>query len=229
MHKLILRNVSKYYVDKKENAAIAALYQINLEIHMKKTTAIVGSSGCGKTTLLKVVAGLLEYDDGDIFIDSVGLIDKSSIQKFMSYVSQEAKLYPHLTVFDNIAFPLKMEKVPIDEIKARVFELTDLMDITFLITRKPKQLSGGQKQKVALAKALIKLPQILLLDEPFSNLDNDNKRMLKSLIKSLKHKYSLTILIVTHQIEDTHELAEDIIYMDNGEISTIERSVYHDT
>lgn len=229
MHKLTLRNISKYYIEKKDNTAIAALYQVNLDIHTQKTSAIIGPSGCGKTTLLKVIAGLLENDEGEILKDDVPIHEKSSIQKIMSYVSQEAKLYPHMTVFDNIAFPLKIEKVPVEEIKTRVFELANLMDIDFLLTRKPRQLSGGQKQKVALARALIKLPKILLLDEPFSNLDKNNKEILKSLIKSLKQKLSLTIVMVTHQMEDTVGLADDIIYMDNGEILSIERSITHDS
>lgn len=228
MNKLILKNVSKYYIDVKQKQAIAALYKIDLEFLMQKTSVIIGPSGCGKTTLLKVVSGLIDPDEGDIYLGDKLISNKITLQKIMSYVSQEARLYPHMTVFDNIAFPLKNDKIPSDEIKTRVFELMKLVGIEYLMTRKPRQLSGGQQQKVALARALIKLPNILLLDEPFSNLDLENKESLIKLILLLKQKLSLTIIMVTHQLDDTYGLADDIIIMDNGEIQKIERSESND-
>lgn len=228
MNKIVLNNICKYYIDKKQKSAIAALFNVNLEIEMQKTSVVLGPSGCGKTTLLKSIAGLIDLDEGFISMDGKNAIEQRLLRNNMSYVSQGGRLYPHMTVFDNIAFPLKNQNIPIEELKIRVIDLAKILKIDYLLTRKPKQLSGGQQQKVSIARALVKLPQILLLDEPFANLDSENRAQLKSLLIELKSSLSLTIIMVTHQIEDSYGLADVVVYMDNGEIVSLERRANYD-
>ena len=219
---LTLKNIHKFFVEDKEKTAIAALIDISIDFRMQKTSVIVGPSGCGKTTLIKVMAGLISPEEGDIFFHNQ-LISIKDLRKRMSYVDQYSRIYPHLTVFDNIAFPLKNEGVFVDEIKNRVYEMAKQLDLSHLLSRNPKQLSGGQQQKVALAKAMIKLPEIILLDEPFSNLDLQTRLELKKILMDIKQTFKTTIVMVTHQLDEVLEIADDIVYMDNGEIINIER------
>ena len=212
---LTLKNIHKFFVEDKEKTAIAALIDISIDFRMQKTSVIVGPSGCGKTTLIKVMAGLISPEEGDIFFHNQ-LISIKDLRKRMSYVDQYSRIYPHLTVFDNIAFPLKNEGVFVDEIKNRVYEMAKQLDLSHLLSRKPKQLSGGQQQKVALAKAMIKLPEIILLDEPFSNLDLQTRLEFKKILMDIKQTFKTTIVMVTHQLDEVLEIADDIVYMDNA-------------
>lgn len=222
---LKIKDLSAYYIDEKEQTAIAALNNINVDIRLGKTTVIIGASGCGKTTFLRVLSGLTPYSEGVITYDDIDLTTMDDLRKQMSYVTQNAQLYPHLTIFENIAFPLVQSSVPIDEIKNRVNDIANMCDITFLLSRKPKQLSGGQQQKVAIAKAIIKRPQILLLDEPFSNIDDKQKSDIIELLMNIKQRFSMTMIIVTHQLNDVLSLKDDLLMMSNGRFDSIIRGL----
>lgn len=228
MNDIQLIQLSKFFILPKNKSAIAALNQIDLSIPLNKITVIQGVSGCGKTTLLKVIAGLYDIDDGQILFNGLDITHVPANQRNIAYVSQSTILYPHMTVFDNIAYPLKQASVPPEEIKRRVFELSKIMNIGLLLSRKPKVLSGGQQQKVAIARALVKQPTLLLLDEPFSNLDPKTALSLLSLIKHLQALFQLTIILVTHHEKDANMLGDYFITMDNGEIIETHKQVMSD-
>lgn len=228
MNDIQLIQLSKFFILPKNKSAIAALNQIDLSIPLNKITVIQGVSGCGKTTLLKVIAGLYDIDEGQILFNGLDITHIPANQRNIAYVSQSTILYPHMTVFDNIAYPLKQASVPPEEIKRRVFELSKIMNIDLLLSRKPKVLSGGQQQKVAIARALVKQPTLLLLDEPFSNLDPKTALSLLSLIKHLQALFQLTIILVTHHEMDANMLGDYFITMDNGEIIETHKQVMSD-
>ncbi len=211
-------DLTKYYVDKKNKTATAVLYKLSAEIPDKSFTVIMGLSGSGKTTFLKTLAGLIKSDEGGIFFDGKDVTDSLPSSRGVSYLSQEYALYPHLTVFDNIAYPLKTAKVPAEEIRRRVNEICSALDITLLSSRKPRVLSGGQQQRVALARALVKQPDAVLLDEPLSNLDEHTRRSLAAEFAAMQKKLGLTFVYVTHNTEEARTLADHLIVIDNGAV-----------
>lgn len=218
MNELILKDVSKYYLDSKNNTGIAALNHVNLTLPLHKITLIHGPSGCGKTTLLKVIAGLYEIDAGQLIYQDLNISHIPPNERNFSLVTQSTLLYPHMTIFDNIAYPLKQASVPPDEIKRRVYELSNLLGIEWLLSRKPKVLSSGQQQMIAIARAIIKQPNVLLLDEPFSNLDPISTKTMMNLIQTIQQKLRLTIVLVTHQIMDSTHFGDLFVTMENGQI-----------
>lgn len=211
-------NVSKYFVDKKKKIAVAALYDVNCDIPSNSFCVIVGKSGCGKTTLLKTLVGLLAADEGEIFYGDVNVTGISVQNRNVSLLTQEYALYPHLTVFDNIAYPLKLMRASAEEIRKRVGEVCELLDIGFLVSRKIRQCSGGQLQRIALARALVKNPDIVFLDEPLSNLDEKTRVAVSLQFAELQKKLSATFVYVTHSIAEAQRLATYILVMDNGTI-----------
>ncbi len=213
-----LENLCKYYIDRKDNSATAVLYNVNALIPDGSFTVIMGPSGCGKTTLLKCICGLLDADDGDIYFDNEKITHLAPGRRNVSYVSQEYALYPHKTVFDNVAYPLQLAGVPDEEIRRRVQEVLSLLDIAPLSSRKPKALSGGQQQRVALARAIIKRPGAVLLDEPLSNIDPQQKNALMEVFRTVQQRLGISFLYVTHSSEEARCLAEHLLIMDNGEI-----------
>lgn len=225
MGNIKLDSVSKYFIDKKSNTAIAALYHINLNIPRNTFTVVTGPSGCGKTTLLKIIAGLYLVDEGQIFFNDDDVTSVSPNKRNCAFVSQAYALYPHMSIFDNIAYPLKQASIPVEEIKRRVGEISTLLQLNLFLSRKPKVLSGGQQQRVALARAIVKHPNILLLDEPLSNLDESSRLQIRELLKTLQKKLNLSIVIVTHHEADAHYLADLLIHMDNGSILSVESKV----
>jgi len=213
-----LKHLSCYY--KVKGGHLLVLDNIDLSIPTGQTMVVIGESGCGKTTLLKAIAGMLKYTEGDLLIDGINVADFNKRSNDMSYVSQEYVLYPHLTVFENIAYPLTNSKVKYEEINRLVREVAKSFGLTYLLTRKPFQLSGGQQQLVALARAFVKKPSIILLDEPFSNLDIETRRKMRKLVLNYCKEYNPTLIYVTHDIDDALLIADRIIKIDDGKIAT---------
>ncbi|MDR0832516.1 MAG: ABC transporter ATP-binding protein [Bacillales bacterium] len=218
MPEIKLENVSKYFFDTKKNIAYTGIYQLSLIIPNHSFTVITGPSGSGKTTLLKVIAGLLEIDEGKLFFDGIDYTYLATNKRNLSLLTQNDTLYPKMTCFEIIAYPLLIAKVPIEEIKKRVYEIAELLNITLFLSRYPKVLSGGQKQLVALAKALIKEPSLILLDEPFANIDEEKRNTLRVILKNIYEKLKINIILVTHNQYDTAYLGTFKIELDNSEL-----------
>lgn len=209
-------NFSCYY--KNKTGFTKALDQISIGIERSELFVITGESGCGKTTLLKCILGLCEYTEGDLNVDGVCIDDLDLKSANIGYIQQEVSLYPHLTVYENIAFPLRMIHTSQDEIDRRVKEIAQRLDIQWLLTRKPRQLSGGQQQRIAIARALVKDPAVLLFDEPFSNIDPTLRGELRRMVKKLHQDYQTTMLFVTHDLDEAFSLADRIMVLEQGRI-----------
>ena len=199
----------------KHSDDVLALDGLNADFLSDAFNVIVGYSGCGKTTLLKCIAGLIDYE-GDVLFDNIDVGDLTPSKRNISYVSQEYTLYPHLTVFDNIAFPLKNSGAPKKEIIERVNEIAETLDLTYCLTRKPKHLSGGQQQRVALARALVKKPAVCLFDEPLSNTDPQLRFRERLFIKEAVKQYGCTAIYVTHDFQEAIALADRLSVISDG-------------
>ena len=221
-----LENVIVVYEENKKY--IYAINDISATFKSNQISVILGYSGCGKTTLLKAVAGLLNYN-GSITIDGVENDELLIKDKNIAYVSQNYVLYPHMTIFENIAFPLTNMDAPKQEIIDRVTEIAEILDLTHCLTRKPKHLSGGQQQRVALARALVKRPEICLFDEPLSNIDEQFRREARQMIKQTLKKMSCTAIYVTHSVVEAMSLADELFVLNEGklEISGVPIEVYN--
>ena len=215
MASIDFKNVSIYYKNKKD--IITAVDDVSFSFHDQKINVLVGFSGCGKTSLLNAISGYILFD-GDIYLNGQNILDIAVQKRNISYVSQEIVLYPHLTVYDNIAYPLKLLKLPIEEIDIRVRELANELDVSFLLSRKPKYLSIGQQQRVAIARAFAKKPDIILMDEPLSNLDKETSDEIRSYIRTLIRQYNSTCIYVSHNIFDAVNLADSIFVMNEGKL-----------
>lgn len=219
MSAIEFQDFSCFYKYKKEY--IAALDHINLCVENGELLVILGQSGSGKTTLLKCVLGLCDYISGQLYIDGIPIDQFDLKNSNIGYIRQELNLYPHMTVYENIAFPLRMIHTPQAEVDRRVKELAALMEIDWLLTRKPKQLSGGQLQRVAIARALIKNPVTVLFDEPFSAIDPTLRTEMRQLVKKIHQTFGCTILFVTHDLVDALNLAERIVILEEGKIEAV--------
>lgn len=218
MSKIELQNVSKYIINKKTKVAIAVLFDVSCTFLDHSINVVLGESGSGKTMLLKSIGGIEQIDNGNIIFDNTDVTNTPPQLRNASYLSQNYCLYPHLTVFENIAYPLTVQKINEEEIKRRVEEMLSLFDISLLAQRKPKELSGGQLQRVALARAIIKRPDVLLLDEPLSNIDEQKRTIYMDELKALQKKLQLTIIYVTHHLREALYLSDQIVIMSNGTI-----------
>lgn len=219
MDAIQFKDFSCYYKQRKEY--ITALDHINLTVKRGELLVVLGPSGCGKTTMLKCILGLCNYIGGELLIDGVSTDHFQVHNSNIGYVRQEFSLYPHMTVYENIAFPLRTIHTAQEEVDRRVKEIANLLEIEWLLTRKPKQLSGGQNQRVALARALIKNPVTVLFDEPFSNIDPTLRTQLRLLVKKIHDAFGCTILFVTHDLSDALSLADRVVILENGTISAI--------
>lgn len=219
MHAIEFQDFSCYYKHKKEY--IPALEHVELTVQKGELLVVLGQSGSGKTTLLKCILGLCEYISGQLYIDGVATDDFRVTNSNIGYIKQELSLYPHMTVYDNIAFPLRMIHTTQDEVDQRVKEVAALLEIDYLLTRKPKQLSGGQLQRVSIARALVKNPLTLLMDEPFSNVDPSLHAELRQLIRKIHQIYGCTIIFVTHDLTDALSLADRVVILEGGKIEAI--------
>ena len=217
MASLSLRNVYKRYP-----GGVTAVSDFNLEIKDKEFIILVGPSGCGKSTTLRMVAGLEEISDGEILIGDRVVNDVAPKDRDIAMVFQNYALYPHMTVFDNMAFGLKLRKTPKDEIKRRVEEAARILDISHLLERKPKALSGGQRQRVALGRAIVREPKVFLLDEPLSNLDAKLRAQMRTEISKLHLKLGTTFIYVTHDQTEAMTMGTRIVVMKDGLIQQVD-------
>lgn len=214
MSKITLNNLTVNYQVKRKQF-LTAVNNASEVFSSNQINVIVGESGCGKTTILRAIAGIIDYE-GDIYFDETCVNKFLPRERNISYVSQMIGLYPNKTVFNNIAFPLKVARCDDEEIRERVKEVTDLLHISFLITRKPKELSIGQAQRVAIARALVKRSGVYLFDEPFSNLDKPLSHQLSIELKKILKDLGATVIFISHDIEESFLLADKIFVMHEG-------------
>ncbi len=217
MEAIKFENFSCYYKHKKD--FIKALDGVNLSVHNGELLVVVGESGSGKSTLLKCVLGQCSYVDGQLFVYGQPIEQLNVRTKNFAYVHQNITLYPHITVYENIAFPLRVMGTSQKETDARVSEVASKMGIDWLLTRKPRQLSVGQCQRVALARAVIKHPQLILFDEPFANIDPLKSGELRQLVRQIHKDYNPTILFVTHNLQEAFALGDRIVVLEQGKVS----------
>ena len=213
MSSVVLKNLVKSYDDKKN-----IIDNINLEIKDKEFIVLVGSSGCGKSTILRLISGLEDITSGEILIDDKVVNNVHPKDRDIAFVFQSYALYPHMSVYDNIAFGLKMRKYDKKTIDAKVREVAESLNLTELLNRKPKQLSGGQRQRVALGRAIVRNPKVFLMDEPLSNLDANLRVHMRSEIKRLHQKLQTTFIYVTHDQTEALTMGDRIVVLDKGKI-----------
>ena len=227
MASISLKNVVKRYGHGK--TAVPVLHGINAEISDREFIVIVGPSGCGKSTLLRMVAGLEEISGGDIAIGGRVVNNLEPAERDIAMVFQNYALYPHMTVFDNMAYGLKIAKVPKDEIKVRVDKAAKILELGHLLERKPRELSGGQRQRVAMGRAIVRQPQVFLFDEPLSNLDAKLRAQTRIEIQKLHRELGITSLFVTHDQVEAMTLAQRMIVMNAGVMEQFgtPEEVYH--
>ena len=246
MAKVVLKNVKKIYpfvsgeekkkkkkkgedeapTEKKANLQITdqgvvAVQEFNLEIADKEFIVLVGPSGCGKSTTLRMIAGLEEITEGDLYIGDKRMNDVAPKDRDIAMVFQNYALYPHMTVYDNMAFSLKLKKTPKAEIDRKVREAAEILDITQYLNRKPKALSGGQRQRVAIGRAIVRNPKVFLMDEPLSNLDAKLRNQMRAEIIKLREKIDTTFIYVTHDQVEAMTLGDRIVIMRDGFIQQI--------
>ncbi len=211
------------------NQGVVAVQEFNLDIADKEFIVLVGPSGCGKSTTLRMVAGLEEISEGDLYIDGQRMNDVEPKNRDIAMVFQSYALYPHMTVYDNMAFPLKLRKMSKEEIDRRVKEAAEILDITQYLDRKPKALSGGQRQRVAIGRAIVREPKVLLMDEPLSNLDAKLRNQMRAEIIKLRQKINTTFMYVTHDQTEAMTLGDRIVIMKDGFIQQIgtPQEVFH--
>ena len=211
-----LTNVKKVY-DKR----VVAVHDFNLDIKDKEFVVFVGPSGCGKSTTLRMIAGLEEISEGTVEIDGVVVNDLQPKDRDIAMVFQNYALYPHLTVFENMAFSLRLKKVPNDEVFRRVTEAAKVLGITEYLTRKPRALSGGQRQRVAIGRAMVRDSKVFLMDEPLSNLDAKLRNQMRAEIILLREKINTTFIYVTHDQTEAMTLGDRIVIMKDGFIQQV--------
>jgi len=211
-----LRNISKIY-----EGGVKAVDSANLTINDKEFVVLVGPSGCGKTTTLRMVAGLEEISGGELYIDGKLMNDVAPKDRDIAMVFQNYALYPHMTVYDNMAFGLKIRKYPKAEINTRVHEAAQILDIEELLDRKPKALSGGQRQRVAVGRAIVRKPKVFLFDEPLSNLDAKLRVQMRAELSALHHRLQATMIYVTHDQIEAMTMGDRIVVLKDGLIQQI--------
>ena len=216
MATLSLRNIKKVYNDK-----VTAVDDFNLEIADKEFVVFVGPSGCGKSTTLRMVAGLEDISSGELYIDDKLMNDVAPKDRDIAMVFQNYALYPHMTVYQNMAFALKLRKTPKDEIDRLVRQAAEILDITEYLDRKPKALSGGQRQRVAIGRAIVREPKVMLMDEPLSNLDAKLRNEMRAEIIKLRQRINTTFIYVTHDQTEAMTLGDRIVIMKRGFIQQI--------
>ena len=240
MAKVVLKDIKKIYPntetkkkkkkgdepEKKSNLQITeegvvAVQQFNLEIADKEFIVLVGPSGCGKSTTLRMIAGLEDITSGELWIGDKLMNDVEPKDRDIAMVFQNYALYPHMTVYENMAFSLKLKKAPKEEIDRKVRQAAEILDITQYLDRKPKALSGGQRQRVAIGRAIVREPKVLLMDEPLSNLDAKLRNQMRAEILKLRQRINSTFIYVTHDQTEAMTLGDRIVIMKDGVIQQI--------
>ena len=209
-------NINKIYDSK-----VQAVFDFNLDVKDKEFIVFVGPSGCGKSTTLRMVAGLEEITSGELYINDRLVNDIAPKDRDIAMVFQSYALYPHMTVFDNMAFGLKLRKIPKEEIEKRVNEAAAILGLEPYLNRRPKALSGGQRQRVALGRAIVRSPKVFLMDEPLSNLDAKLRVQMRSEIAKIHEKVGATTIYVTHDQTEAMTMATRIVIMKDGHIQQI--------
>lgn len=217
MAKIMLENVKKIF----PGVSTPAVDTFNLEITDKEFVVLVGPSGCGKSTTLRMIAGLEEITEGKIYIDNKAVNDIPPKDRDIAMVFQNYALYPHMTVYDNMSFGLKLRKYPKEEIKSRVKEAAEILGLQELLHRKPKELSGGQRQRVAVGRAIVRKPKVFLFDEPLSNLDAKLRVQTRTQITKLHNRLQATMIYVTHDQVEAMTMGDRIVVMKDGLIQQI--------
>ena len=217
MASLSLQHITKRYPN-----GFEAVKDFNLEIADKEFIIFVGPSGCGKSTTLRMIAGLEEISDGTLKIDDKVVNDVEPKDRDIAMVFQNYALYPHMTVYDNMAFGLKLRKVPKDQIDKQVKEAAKILDLEKLLDRKPKALSGGQRQRVAMGRAIVRDPKVFLMDEPLSNLDAKLRVQMRTEISKLHERLGATIIYVTHDQTEAMTLGTRIVVMKDGVVQQVD-------
>ena len=211
-----MKNLKKVY-----DGGVTAVHDVNLEIKDKEFIVLVGPSGCGKSTTLRMVAGLEEISDGELYIDGRLCNNVEPKDRDIAMVFQSYALYPHMSVYDNMAFALKLKKTPKAEIDKKVREVAQILDITQYLERKPKALSGGQRQRVAIGRAMVRDPKVFLMDEPLSNLDAKLRNQMRAEIIKLRSRINTTFMYVTHDQTEAMTLGDRIVIMKDGFVNQI--------
>lgn len=239
MASLSLKNIKKVYpnMEKKKKSkkgepekktnllvteeGVVAVQKFNLEIADKEFVVLVGPSGCGKSTVLRMIAGLEDITEGELYIDGQRMNEESPKDRDIAMVFQSYALYPHMTVYDNMAFPLKLAKMDKQTIRQKVEEAAEILGITEYLQRKPKALSGGQRQRVAIGRAIVRNPKVLLMDEPLSNLDAKLRNQMRAEIIKLREKIDTTFIYVTHDQTEAMTLGDRIVIMKDGVVQQV--------
>lgn len=217
MAEVVLKDVSKVY-----EGGNKAVHDVNLTIKDKEFVVLVGPSGCGKSTTLRMIAGLEEISGGELSIDGKVVNDVSPKDRDIAMVFQNYALYPHMTVYENMAFGLKLRKFPKAEIDTRVREAAKILDLEAYLERKPKALSGGQRQRVAVGRAIVRKPKVFLFDEPLSNLDAKLRVQMRTQISKLHHQLEATMVYVTHDQVEAMTMGDRIVVMKDGVVQQID-------
>ncbi len=217
MAEVKLDNVSKVYDGK-----VTAVRDVTLQIHDKEFVVLVGPSGCGKSTVLRMIAGLEEISGGTISIDGKVVNDVAPKDRDIAMVFQNYALYPHMTVYENLAFGLKLRKYDKTEIEQRVNDAARILGIDSYLDRKPKALSGGQRQRVALGRAIVRQPKVFLFDEPLSNLDANLRVQMRTEISRLHHRLQTTMIYVTHDQIEAMSMGDRIVVMRDGVVQQVD-------
>lgn len=222
MPRIEIEHLSVTYLGKKKQE-YPALKDVSCIFPSGQISAIMGGSGSGKTSLFRALTSQLAYD-GVIRSDGIDISTLTPKERRLAYVQQEFALYPHLTVFDNLAFPLKLNREDYPSITSKVKEMADKLDLSFLLSRKPRQLSTGQIQKVCLGRALIKDPDLLLLDEPLSNVDGPQREELLNVIEKTLKEARVTAIYITHHLEEALRVASNVYFLEEGRLVDIQPS-----
>ncbi len=224
MAEVVLESVSKVYEGK-----VTAVRDVNVQIKDKEFVVLVGPSGCGKSTVLRMIAGLEEITQGSITIDGKIVNDVAPKDRDIAMVFQNYALYPHMTVFENLAFGLKLRKYPKPEIETRVKNAARILGIDTYLDRKPKALSGGQRQRVALGRAIVRQPKVFLFDEPLSNLDANLRVQMRTEISRLHHQLQTTMIYVTHDQIEAMSMGDRIVVLRDGIVQQVDTplNIYH--
>jgi multiple sugar transport system ATP-binding protein len=217
MASVVLKDISKVYA-----GGVTAVSHFNLDIEDKEFIVLVGPSGCGKTTTLRMIAGLEEITEGELYIGERLVNDVAPKDRDIAMVFQNYALYPHMTVYENMAFGLKLRKTPKTEIDRRVKEAARILDIEHLLNRKPKALSGGQRQRVALGRAIVREPRVFLMDEPLSNLDAKLRVQMRTELTKLHQRLGTTFVYVTHDQTEAMTMGSRIVVMKDGFIQQVD-------
>lgn len=209
---LELKTASKSY------GALQVLDKLSLEMEEGEVLAVLGKSGCGKSTLVRAIAGLEQLDKGELFFAGVDYTKRSANKRDMLYLNQAPLLFPHLNVFENIAFGLRLRKRTEREIKAAVEKMLDALELKDLGKRMPAQLSGGQQQRVAFGRAIIIQPKVLLLDEPFGKLDSQTRKRMQGLFQTIRKQFQITAIFVTHDLKEALLMGDRLAYLEAGQL-----------